>query len=157
MGIVDRRREAESVLTAIASEVNSICRLIRVQGYRETFGEMCSQIEAGTWDGRTAIIEVKQNYFAVFESLSSKIGLLKPVDVNHIVHFYAYCRSAIDSTRPDGIMAGEVSTGERVSQIRHLYLVFDAILSLGDAISQKPKQDVSDAPLLMAQPPHASR
>ena len=119
-----------------------------MQGYLETFAVMCSEIDAGTWDGRTAIIDVKQNYFAIYESLSSKIGLLKPVDVNQIVHFYAYCRSAIDSTRPDGIMAGEVSAEEMISQIRHLHLVLDAILSLGDAISHKPKQDVTVAPLL---------
>jgi hypothetical protein len=148
LGIFDRQREAESILTAIASEVNSICRLIRIQCYRETFEELSSQIDNGTWDGQTAIIEVRQNYFAIFESLSSKIGLLKPADVNQIVHFYAYCRSAIDSTRPDGLMAGGVNPDERVSQIKHLVMLFDAILSLGDAISEKPKQNVKSGALL---------
>ena len=157
IGILDRRREAESILTAIASEVNAICRLIRTQEYKETVGAICSQIDSGTWDGRTVIIEVRQNYFAVFESLSSKIGLLEASDVNQIVHFYAYCRSAIDSTRPDGIMAGDVSADERISQLRHLFLVFDAILSLGDVISKKPRQDISAEPILKAQPPHVSR
>ena len=140
LGFLDRRREAESILTGIATEVSSICGLIRIQGYLETFAEMCRQIEVGMWDGQTAVIEIRQNYFAVFESLSGKIGQLKPAEVRLIVHFYAYCRSAIDSTRPDGLMAGGVSAEERISQIRHLRMIFDAILNLGEQISQLPKQ-----------------
>ena len=139
IGFRDRRREAESILTAIATEVSSICRLIRIQGYRDTFEEIVRNIDAGEWDGKTAVIEVRQNYFVVFEALSEKIGYLKPDDVRQIVHFYAYCRSAIDSTRPDGLMAGNVDADERIAQIRHLAMIFQAILALGDAIALKPK------------------
>ena len=140
LGFRERNREAESILTAIATEVSSICRLIRIQRYLETFKEIGLQIDAGTWDGNTAVIEVRQNYFAVFEALSAKIGLLKPEEVRLIVHFYAYCRSAIDSTRPDGLMAGGVSAEERISQVQHLEMIFQAILTLGDAIALKPKK-----------------
>ena len=78
LGVFDRRREAETILTAIAAEVDAICRLITIQGYKETFDEMSQNIAAETWDGATAVIEIRQNYFAVFESLTAKIGLLKP-------------------------------------------------------------------------------
>ena len=139
VGFRDRRRETESILTAIATEVSSICRLIRIQRYHETFEEMVQHIDAGTWDGKTAVIEVRQNYFVVFEALSGKIGCLKPGDVRQIVHFYAYCRSVIDSTRPDGLMAGTINADERIAQIRHLAMIFEAILQLGDAIASKPK------------------
>ena len=150
LGVFDRRREAETILTAIAAEVDALCRLITIQGYKETFDEMSQNIAAGTWDGATAVIEIRQNYFAVFESLTAKIGLLKPKHAHAIVHFYAYCKSAIDSTRPDGLMAGGVSSAERISQIIHLSHVFDAILQLGKAIVSMPKAKFAAADLLQA-------
>ena len=143
LGVFDRRREAETILTAIAAEVDAICRLIRLQGYKEAFDELRQNISEGTWDGTTAVIEIRQNYFSVFESLTAKIGALKPTQAQAIVHFYAYCKSAIDSTRPDGLMSGDVSSEERVGQIIHLSLVFDAILQLGQAIVAMPRATVA--------------
>ena len=75
-GICDRRRETEAVLTALASEVDSICRLIRHQKYLEATGEIAAQVAGGTWNGISYVIDIRANYFTVYEGLIGQIGLL---------------------------------------------------------------------------------
>ena len=138
--IIERKREAEAVLTAIASEVDSICRLIRHQRYKEFAQTLVDAIEAGNWDGSTIVIDLRQNYFAVFEGLVGKIGLIKPANAAQIVNFYAYCRSAIDSTYPDGVHALSDQLPEKAENLISLNSLLTAILSLGDEIVALPKK-----------------
>jgi hypothetical protein len=79
----------------------------------------------------------------VYESLAPQIGHLKPEQVAKIVNFYAYCKSVIDSTRPDG------PTGEREYDVFVMAGIFSveallrAVLALGDEIAKFPALPVT--------------
>ena len=150
LGICDRKREAESMLTAIASEVDSICRLIRHQKYLEHVSASAEAIRNGTWDGKSLMIDVRENYFSVYEGLAPKIGLLRPEDTTKIVNFYAYCKSLIDSFRVDGPAAAREDDPYVAANILSAEALFQSVLNLGAQIVQLPQlpihEGVQDAP-----------
>ena len=131
--------EAEAVLTSLASEVDSICRLIRHQRYLEGIGKIADDINKGMWNGTSYVIDIRENYFSVCEGLVTKLGLLRPRDATKIVNFYAYCKSAIDSTRVDGPHAANSNSAEAAENMVSVATLLRAILALGDEIVQIPK------------------
>ena len=139
VGIHDRKREAETILTAIASEVDAICRLIRHRQYAETVSAIALSIKAGTWDGTSVVIDVRENYFSVFEGLAPKLGMLEPNAASKIVNFYAYCKSLIDSFRVDGLAAHQDQNPYAQANILAAEALFVAALALGDEIVGLPK------------------
>jgi hypothetical protein len=140
--IRSRKLEAEAVLTSIASEVDSICRLIRHQRYLEEIGKIADDIGKGMWNGVSYIIDVRENYFSVYEGLVTKLGLLRPHDASKIVNFYAYCKSAIDSTRVDGPHATNPKSNEAAGNMVSVAALLRSILTLGDEIVQMPKESI---------------
>ena len=142
--IRQRRREAESVLTAIASEVDSITRLIQHQNYHEATAKIADDVSHGMWNGTSYIIDIRENYFVAYEGLVEKLGLLKPHQVAKIVNFYAYCKSAIDSTRPDGPHANATGTAEAAQNMVSVYQLLTAILALGGEITAMPKEAIAE-------------
>jgi hypothetical protein len=146
--ILERRRHRETILVAIAAEVDAICRLIKHQGYVEAIRQAADGIRAGTWDGRVYIIDIRSDYFSVFHALSSHIGSLQACQAATIVKFYSYCKSGIDSTRPDGpFAAGDVGHFDAMSNMLSLERLFQAILELGDQIAQFPKRQLPSSAL----------
>ena len=144
----DRRKQTEAMLTAIVCEVESICRLIRHQGYTDFYAQARQEIEDGTWDGHGLIIDVRSNYFTVFESLAPQLGYLKPKEVSRIINFYAYCKSAIDSSRPDGPAADRVGDALVAEGILSVDAILRTVLALGEEISEFPAMLVAErAPL----------
>lgn len=137
--IYNRRRESEAVLTAIASEVEAICRLITHQRYLEATGEIAEAVQKGMWNGASYVIDIRENYFTVYEGMVEKLGLVEPDRVTKIVNFYSYCKSAIDSTRPDGPHAHEVGTEEAAANMVSVHHLLVAIVNLGNEIMQMPK------------------
>jgi len=137
--LISRKKQSEAVLTAIASEVDSICRLIRHQQYLEAVGKIAQDIDNGMWNGTSYIIDIRSNYFSVFEGLVHELGHLKPTQCGKIVNFYAYCKSAVDCTRPDGPHASEPKTDEAAANMVSVARILAIILSLGDEIVQMPK------------------
>ena len=148
LAVFDRRRLAESVLTALASEVDSICRLVRHQGYLEAVTIVAGDIQKGMWNGTTYIIDIRSNYFSVYEGLVSQLGQIQPRQASKIVNFYAYCKSAIDSTRPDGPHAGEPNSVEAGQNMVSVAALLHAALTLGDEIVQFPRQSIHDLVLV---------
>ncbi len=143
VGVTDRRREAEAILTAIASEVDSICRLIQHQKYNETFGKVAADVLNGKWDETVYVIDIRENYFSVYEGIATKLGMLRPTDATKIVNFYAYCKSAIDSTRPDGVNADSKSP-EAAANMVSVSVLLSSILNLGKQIIVLPKIPIHD-------------
>jgi hypothetical protein len=133
-----RKREKKSMLTAISAEVDSICRLIKHRKYVELIEQILKN-SLGEQNVVHIVIDIRENYFSVYESLTSKIGKLSPEDVVKIVNFYAYCKSLIDSTRPDGPMATSEDADQNAASMHELLLIMKAILKLGEEISMKPK------------------
>ncbi|WP_367349709.1 hypothetical protein [Sphingobium yanoikuyae] len=137
--IIDRQRMRRSTLIAIAAEVQSLCILIRHQGYLEAFHKKLRDIESNAWDGSGWIMDIRSHYFSVFESNSNNLSILKPDHVVMIVRFYGYCKSAIDCTRPDGPFAGDVRPEDAEGNIRAVVSILTKILQLGDDIAQLPQ------------------
>ena len=137
-----RRHEAESILVAIAAEVDSICRLVRIQRYQETVAEVIGDLTQPDALATTVVVDIGSNYFSVFESLSDQVGKLDPKQVLKIVNFYAFCKAAIDSSRPDGIMADENRVDVLLANAQNLELLLDALLRVGDDIVQMPKTPI---------------
>ena len=140
--IVDRKREAESILTAIASEVDSICRLVRHQGYFEEAHRIAETVRAGTWTDEIFVVSIRENYFSVFEGFAPKLGMLRPVDSVKIVNFYAYCKSLIDSVRVDGPNAVRDGSPYAAANMVSVEALLVSILHLGDEIIYLPKQTI---------------
>ena len=141
--IRQRNREAEAILTAIASEVDSICHLVRHQRYLELSETMARSIKEGVWDGATLVIEIRQNYFVAYEGLIEKIGLLKPIQVSKIVRFYSCCKSVIDSTYPDGVNSNLGQSELAAANLLSLNGLLRIALALGDEIVQMPHLAIS--------------
>ena len=135
----DRVKLVESTKVAICAEVDALCRLIRVQGYLEGFKKLQDNIAKGIWDGRTYVIDIRSNYFSIYENLSHNIGLLRPTEVAKIVAFYSYCRSVIDATRPDGAATNTDDLSHKAENVRGIVLVLEALLFLADEIRKFPK------------------
>ena len=142
LNLRQRRHEAESILVGIAAEVDSVCRLIRVQGYRATVHEVLDELKSENPEPITMVVDIGSNYFSVFEALSDQIGKLEPKQVLKIVNFYAFCKAAIDSTRPDGIMSDEDRVTVLLENAHNVDLLLDAILRLGDEIVQLPRTPI---------------
>jgi hypothetical protein len=155
----DRTHEAETILTAIASEVDSVCRLIRHQQYLEHVSAAAQAIRNGTWDGKSLVIDVRENYFSVYEGLAPKLGMLRPRDAAKIVNFYAYCKSLIDSFRVDGPAAQTDRDPYVAAGILSSEALFAAVLNLGSEIVQLPKLPIHEAvnQAALSAPPEASK
>lgn len=142
--VIERGRRKEAMLTAIAAEVRSICDLIKHQQYLDGFSKLAQDIRENKWDGTKLIIDVRSDYFSVFESTCSDIGILSRKHVPHIVVFYAYAKSAIDSTRPDGPDSEKKYEAANIISVEGLLM---AILALGAKIEAFPKKALPDLDL----------
>lgn len=134
-----RKRRRESTLVALASEIQAIRALIISQGYFGQYAQLAKAIREGTWNGTTYVIDIRQNYFSVYEALAAELGLLDPTHVSKIVSFYSYCKSVIDATRPDSPVNSSENT-ELASNIIGVEGVLMAITILADEIVQFPKK-----------------
>ncbi len=134
-----RKHQTEAVLTAIASEVDAICRLIQHQQYAQQAHALANDVKNGNWDGSFITIDIQANYFSVFEGLVSQMGYLKPEQATKIVNFYAYCKSIIDSTRPSGT---KPSGDELAIGILAIEKQFIAIQNLGAEIRNFPRKQI---------------
>lgn len=143
--ILSRRRRSEAVLVAIAAEVRSILDLIEHQRYLEEVSAQAKAIRAGIWGEHTLIIDIRSNYFSVFDSLAADLGLLKPHQIRKIVAFYAFCKSTIDSTRPDGPHVTAFDKDDKANNILGLEGLLLAIIQLGNEIVQLPRQTIPPA------------
>ena len=134
VSVLDHRRNARATMVAIASEVDSICRLIELQEFVPYVTRQVAAIRAGTWDGRGMVIDIRGNYYSVFEALSPQLGKLRPSMASKVVHFYVSCKSVMDITSPGGGMA----TSDNVEFIKENMIraeaLFLRILALGEEI-----------------------
>jgi hypothetical protein len=138
----NHRKLVATTLVALASEIYALCLLIRHQNYLPEVSSIIQNISDGTWNGGSVIIDIRENYFTVFESLAASLGILDPVHVVKIVSFYSYCKSAIDSTRVDGPYSNAGTPEERAANLVSLEASLTNILILGDQIAQFPKRPI---------------
>ena len=139
--IHQRRHVAKATLVAIATEVAAVCQLVRTQEFQPYLQRQAAAIRAGNWDGKAFFVDSRADYFSVFHANAQNVGILKASDAAKIVAFYAYCKSVIDISRPDGRMA----TSSDQSFIAENMLRTDALvamlLALGEEIVHLPQVD----------------
>lgn len=134
VSVFDHRRNARATMVAIASEVDAICRLIDQMEFLPYLRRQVAAIEAGTWDGKGMLIDMRSNYYSVFEALSPQLGKLSPGMAAKVVHFYASCKSIMDMTRPDGRMGGDADPEFVKENLVRAEALFTRILALGEEI-----------------------
>jgi len=144
IAVCDRKKKSEAVLTALSSEVDSICRLIRYRGYLEDVDRELANIESVDISQLQIIIDIRSNYFSVYEGSVHELGFLKPEQSAKITKFYAYCKSFIDTCRPDGPRLSIKNLDEAKLFLQSEKSLLEAILFLGDTIIQMPKLEISD-------------
>jgi hypothetical protein len=138
----DRRREDEAVLVAIASEVDALCRLLRHQNYLTDVHGLIEDLEAGRVTEATYVVDIRSDYLAVSHSLASQLGRLRPGNASLIVKFYAYCKTIVDGTRPDGVAAQAREKSDAIDALHSLVQVMSVTLAIGDMIVQLPKRPI---------------
>lgn len=143
LAYLDRRREDEAVLVAIASEVDALCRLLRHQNYLEEVRALVEDLENGRLESAGYVVDIRSDYFSVFHSLASQLGRLKPANASLIVKFYAYCKTIVDGTRPDGVAARERTKPECISALMSLVQLLSVALLIGDSIVQLPRTPIA--------------
>ena len=126
------KKENESLVRAIGCEVDAIIRLIQHRRYFEFIEEFIEISKNG--NPTSIVIDVRSNYFHIYESLGDKIGRLDKKFVIKVVNFYSYCKSAIDSTRVDGFNEKIISQHENIRHLEELRDILTAIMQLGDEI-----------------------
>jgi hypothetical protein len=134
VSVFDHRRNARATMVAIASEVDAICRLIHHQEFLPYIQRQVAAIKAGKWDGKGMLIDMRSNYYSVFEALSPQLGKLSPDMAAKVVHFYASCKSIMDMTRPDGRMSGGADPEFVKENMVRAEVLFMRILALGEDI-----------------------
>jgi hypothetical protein len=142
VGGYERRRQGKSVLNAIICEVNALCNLIRFQKYLDLIEIQISAADSENWQPSTIVIEIRSNYFSIYESLAHNLGLIEPHQVSKIVQFYSCCKSAIDCTRPDGIQVNNQDRNVAVFALKQIQSLLDSALRLGDEIVQFQKSSI---------------
>lgn len=131
----------------------ALCSIIRDQHYLQEVEALLTAAEGGAvWNEQSLIVDVRANYFEVFSASASKLGTLDPAHVRDIVRFYALCKTAVDSLRPDGPVATRGSREERVSALRDQVAIFRSILRLGDRIMTYPKAKLEPQTLRVGAP-----
>jgi hypothetical protein len=134
IAIMNHYRDARATMVAIASEVDSICQLIHHQQFLPYLSRQVADIRAGKWDGRAMFIDIRANYYSVFEALSPQLGKLKPDMAAKVVHFYASCKSVMDITRPDGRMGPGADPEFVKENLIRTEILFVGILAMGAEI-----------------------
>ncbi|AKM11240.1 hypothetical protein AB433_16690 [Croceicoccus naphthovorans] len=107
--------------------------------YRTEIQKLFRQVEMGVHEEAIYYIDIKSDYFSVYHSLSSQLGLLKPAEVTKLVRFYSYCKTFVDATRPEGVSSEMQGRLKSVTNLRALTTLHDSILCLGDEIVQLTK------------------
>jgi hypothetical protein len=142
----DRKREDESILVALASEVKAICDLLRLQKDDEELERIIDWLKRNPDHSMSYVVDFKSDYFTVYHSLADRLGRLPPPATSAIVRFYSNCKTIIDCTRPEGVAAQLRSNSETLENLELAKALLRQTLSLGDEIVQMPKQPLARLP-----------
>ncbi len=89
-------------------------------------------------------VDLRQNYFVVFDALAPKLGMMTPANAAKVVSFYAYCKAVIDSLPSDGRFITNASPDDIRANLVEVERILTAVLLLGDAIAQSPKVSLAE-------------
>lgn len=136
-----RKLEASSVLSALVSEVEALARLIHHRGFRKAILHYRSQamelVQAGQGqaDFPGLLIPAEHNYFATYDALISKIGLLDPYYADRITRFYTLVKAVHENYLPTSPHQQNATAAERVEHFTSDLMLLDSIMILAGNIA----------------------
>ena len=147
-----RRNERAAVITAFRSDIRSIVHVLHRMGIVDSFID-CLHSSLPTL-GYTTWVDAprEENYFQLYASMASKIGLTPFPLAKDIVRFYTFLHASRDSARPLGVLkASSLKTGEHVQHIRNVLVALCEVLRAADNVlgaefsprNQKEGQDIA--------------
>ena len=80
------------------------------------------------------MIDLKQNYFAVFEAATSKLGLLHPYWADRIVRFYTFLKAVTENYHPQSPFQNGVTAEAAVQVFDSDIMLLHTIIVLGTHI-----------------------
>jgi hypothetical protein len=91
-------KEARGIAAALRSEVESVLGMVKVRGYVEGIDAMISRLRENNYQPTYQdiyAVKVSHDYFAVFHSLASKIGLLGELS-GPVVGLYVLAKAIVE-------------------------------------------------------------
>jgi hypothetical protein len=136
-----RRVEADSVLSAIVAEVEALARLMHHRGFRsqilqfQTVAAQMVQSGHGASAIPTLTISLDHNYWATYEALTAKIGLLHPYHADRITRFYTFIKAAHENFSPTSPYQQGMTAEEGAVVLANDLALIDTIMILAAAIA----------------------
>lgn len=157
----ERHVEARSILSALVAEVDSVKRLIGHRGYIPQLVGLANHCRQLVENGNghvtvdSIVIAVNENYFKVFDELSSKIGLLHPYHADRIVRFYTLSKAAKENFSPQSAWSqGNIQAITLLELLENDIDILRTVFLLGDKIAtfinRKPPKGFVDEMINMA-------
>jgi hypothetical protein len=103
------RRTRRAVAGAFAGEIGAICSIIRRRKYLEHAQQFLSLVQQSQQPLRIMVM-ITQEYFTIYHSNSSAIGLLPAPLAMDIAKFYTQLKALMEEVRPDTPMPADVAT-----------------------------------------------
>ena len=107
-------KEARGIAAALRSEVESVLGMVRLRGYVQEIDAVISRLRENNHQPTHEdifAVKVTHDYFAVFHSLVSKIGLLGELS-SPVVRLYIFGKAIVEDLELLREMQGEVLRGE---------------------------------------------
>lgn len=156
---LSRRAAAAVVLGALVAEVEAITRMVNHRRYLHFHVLQAERCRALIAEGRghemmSGIqVALQQDYFALFNSLGAKIGLLNPYHADRIVRFYVLAKSATENMLQGSPFVEDCSATERLQVVENDMTLIHVLLMLGNEIAGFRKVDGPAAQQFGATPP----
>jgi hypothetical protein len=136
-----RKRDAESLLAALVAEVEALVRLMDhrkfVQDITACGFEAFKMAQAGRGHEQADFltINLRNNYFTIFEASANKIGLLHPYMADRITRFYTYVKAVSENYGSDSPFQQGVTAQQVVEIVESDVQLLQTALTLGRHIA----------------------
>lgn len=123
-------RTRRAIAGAFAGEIGAVCSIIRYRKYLEHAKQALEYVRQSQQPFRLKMI-VKQEYFSIYHSNSSAIGLLPARLAMDIAKFYTQAKALLEDVHPDAPEPQDAPTAE--SQLTNQIELLEQTLRVGDA------------------------
>lgn len=125
------RRTRRAIAGAFAGEIGAICSIIRRRKYLEGGQQLLEGIRRSQQPYRIVVC-ITQEYFSIYHSNSSAIGVLPASSAMNVAKFYTQVKSLMEDVRPD---APEPITAEDAeARLTEQISMLSEILTIGEAL-----------------------
>lgn len=123
------------------AEIDAINRLARHRQFLASFqtyrASNAQRVASGEGNGPAdwLVLELTHNYFAVYDALTPKLGMLNPYYALRISQFYTYARAVTENYRPSSPFQTNLTAEQAVQALDNDIILLDTMHILGDHIA----------------------